>query len=90
MTTIPKFGKELRRPFKVDEPCCDCVEYYGGCTAHAWRRIYLYAISVHSSSSLMPANRICTVYVPFCEMYRLLGSLGAHSRFLPSERHSVL
>jgi hypothetical protein len=38
MTTIQEFGKELQRPFKVDERCYDCVEFYGGCNAQPENR----------------------------------------------------
>jgi len=31
--TFPDFGKELRRPFAVDERCYDCAEFYDGCPA---------------------------------------------------------
>jgi hypothetical protein len=34
MKTFPDFGKELRRPFTVDERCFDCAELYHGCHAH--------------------------------------------------------
>jgi hypothetical protein len=33
MTAFPDFGKELRRPFEVDERCFDCAELYHGCNA---------------------------------------------------------
>jgi hypothetical protein len=33
MTAHPDFGKELRRPFEVDERCADCAEFYDGCPA---------------------------------------------------------
>jgi hypothetical protein len=31
MKTFPDFGKELRRPFEVDQRCFDCAELYHGC-----------------------------------------------------------
>jgi len=30
---FPGFGKELQRPFEVDERCYDCAEFYHGCNA---------------------------------------------------------
>ena len=33
MKTFPDFGKELKRPFEVDERCFDCAELYHGCNA---------------------------------------------------------
>ncbi len=33
MTAFPDFGKEIERPFTLDERCLDCVELYAGCNA---------------------------------------------------------
>jgi len=33
MRTFPDFGKELSRPFEVDQRCFDCAELYHGCNA---------------------------------------------------------
>ncbi len=33
MNGFPDFGKELDRPFEVDERCYDCAELYHGCNA---------------------------------------------------------
>ncbi len=33
MHASPDFGRELRRPFNVDERCYDCAELYHGCNA---------------------------------------------------------
>jgi len=30
---LPDFGRELARPFEVDERCFDCAELYHGCYA---------------------------------------------------------
>ena len=33
MNGFPDFGKDLQRPFEVDERCFDCAELYHGCNA---------------------------------------------------------
>ena len=55
MKTFPDFGKELSRPFKVDERCYGCAELCHGCTARPENPDKRYAEYLHLPD-LMPGT----------------------------------
>ncbi len=65
MKTFPDFGKELKRPFEVDERCFDCAEFYHGCQARPENpdarcadRLRLPNVMPETTGQVLPSSRM--------------------------------
>ena len=68
---LPDFGRELARPFEVDERCFDCAELYHGCNArpenpdsHCLDHLRLPDVMPGTCGQAIPASRMGGRKVP--------------------------